>query len=284
MSDKALALYDEAIMPTTFDGMMAQAEVLAKSGLLPVEVKTGAAAAAIMLAGRELGIPPMQAFRTIYVVKGKVSLSAQLMAALIMRDGHSYELLENSNTRCAIKFTRHTGQQYVHEFTIEDAKRAGLANSNTWQSYPKAMLWSRCMSAGARAFMPDVIMGMYTPEELAGGDGIVVDDTGEVIDVIAKDVTAEPVHAEAPKPQPHWIDDEKVRGRFWQWTNHTMMLNNSEVYEALSEAVGHPIEHIHDYTGTMAECKAAIEAWAAKQQAEPQGDPGLNRYGDGEGE
>ena len=257
MSDKALALYDEAIMPTTFDGMMAQAEVLAKSGLLPVEVKTGAAAAAIMLAGRELGIPPMQAFRTIYVVKGKVSLSAQLMAALIMRDGHSYELLENSNTRCAIKFTRHTGQQYVHEFTIEDAKRAGLANSNTWQSYPKAMLWSRCMSAGARAFMPDVIMGMYTPEELAGGDGIVVDDTGEVIDVIAKDVTAEPVHAEAPKPQPHWIDNDAARKKFWQYTSDTLSLTNAQVYEALG------VTKMHDYTGTMAECKAALEEWVA---------------------
>jgi len=73
-------------------------------------------------------------------------------------------------------------------------------NGDNWQRYPKAMLWSRCMSAGARAFMPDVIMGMYTPEELAGGDGVVLDDDGEVIDVVAKDVTPEP-EPEAPKSE-----------------------------------------------------------------------------------
>ena len=45
MSENSLALYDEAIMPSTFDGMMKQADVLAKSGLLPQTVRTGAAAA-----------------------------------------------------------------------------------------------------------------------------------------------------------------------------------------------------------------------------------------------
>jgi len=265
MSENSLALYDEAIMPATFDGMMKQADVLAKSGLLPQTVKTGAAAAAIMLAGRELGIPPMQAFRTIYVVKGNISLSAQLMAALVLRAGHSYELLENSNTRCAIKFTRRGGATYTHEFTLEDAKRAGLANSNTWQSYPKAMLWSRCMSAGIRAYMPDVIMGMYTPEELAGGEGIVVDDTGEVIDVVAKEVTPEP-EPETPKSEKHWIDSAQVRGRFWAWCYNEMTLTEAQVYEALG------VDSVHKYEGTMQDAKADIEAYVESmaEQAEPE--------------
>jgi len=64
------ATRDEALLPTTFEGMLAQAEVLVKSGLLPRTVKTPAAAVAIMLTGRELGIPPMQSFRSIYVVDG----------------------------------------------------------------------------------------------------------------------------------------------------------------------------------------------------------------------
>ena len=284
MSENSLALYDEAIMPATFDGMMKQADVLAKSGLLPQTVRTGAAAAAIMLAGRELGIPPMQSFRTIYVVKGNVSLSAQLMAALVLRAGHSYELLENSNTRCAIKFTRRGGATYTHEFTLDDAKRAGLVNGDNWQRYPKAMLWSRCMSAGIRAYMPDVIMGMYTPEELAGGEGVVVDDTGEVIDVVAKDVTPEPVaKAEAPKVdnngrtplpegKPHWIENPKARAAFWAYTGGEKGLSNPQVYKALG------VESIHDYRYSMHDAKADIERWVDEQatqagddeQAEPE--------------
>lgn len=263
MSENSLALYDEAIMPTTFDGMMKQADVLAKSGLLPQTVKTGAAAAAIMLAGRELGIPPMQAFRTIYVVKGNVSLSAQLMAALIIKAGHSYELLENSNTRCSIKFTRRGGATYTHEFTIDDAKRAELVNGDNWRKYPKAMLWSRCMSSGARAFMPDVIMGMYTPEELTGDDGVVLDADGEIIDVVAKETTPEP---EPPKPEKHWIDSEQVRGRFWAYCYNTATLTEAQVYEALG------VDDIHEYAGTMQDARAAIEAYVENmaKQTEPE--------------
>jgi len=99
MSDDLPVLRDTAIMPQTFDEMMKQADVLVKSGLLPQEVKTPAAAVAIMLTGRELGIPPMQAFRSVYVVKGKPTLSAQLMGALILRAGHSYKIVESSNER-----------------------------------------------------------------------------------------------------------------------------------------------------------------------------------------
>jgi len=260
-----LALYDEAIMPQTFDGMLAQADILAKSGLLPQTVRTGAAAAAIMLAGRELGIPPMQSFRTIYVVKGNVSLSAQLMAALIIKAGHAYELVENSNTRCVIKYTRKSGATYTHEFTLEDAKRAGLVDGDNWRKYPKAMLWSRCMSAGARAFMPDVIMGMYTPEELAGGEGVVMDADGEVIDVVARTIEPEPVQqAEAPKPKPHWIDSHSVRGKFWGWAYNTMTLTEAQVYEALG------VERMHDYRGSMQDAKAAIEAYVARRAETPQ--------------
>jgi hypothetical protein len=198
---------DAVLMPQTFEQMMAQADVLVRSGLLPTEVKTAAAAVAIMMTGRELSIPPMQSFRSIYVVKGKPTLSAQLMGALIFRAGHSYRVVESTNERCAIEFTRKGhAQPYRHEFTIDDAKRAGLGGQ-TWQAYPKAMLFSRCMSAGARVAMPDVIAGMYTPEELAEPDAVVVDDTGEVIEIKAARVYQEPpafapVEKSEPKPEP----------------------------------------------------------------------------------
>ena len=192
-------------MPTTFEGMMAQAEILVRSGLLPVEIKTAAAAVAVMLTGRELGLGPMQSLRSIYIVKGKPSLSAQLMAALILRDGHAYKIIESTNSRCEIAFVRRGGQTYVHEFTVEDAKRAGLSQSQTWQAYTKAMLWSRCMSAGARAAMPDVLAGMYTPEELADPDTVIVGEGGEVIDVVSRVVEEPAANNKAehvPPPEP----------------------------------------------------------------------------------
>ncbi len=182
MDNGMIVRNDEALMPSTFEGVLKQAQVLVKSGILPVEIKTPEAAVAIMLMGRELNIPPMQAFRGIYVVKGKPTLSAQLMGALIFRAGHSYSIDTSTNTECRITFKRKTGETYTHTFTMADAAAAGLAGTGTWKEYPKAMLFSRCMSAGARAFMPDVIAGMYTPEELAEPNAVRVDaQTGEVV-------------------------------------------------------------------------------------------------------
>lgn len=177
--DTRLTIRDEALMPTTFDGLLKQAAVLVKSGMLPEAIKTPEAAVVIMLKGRELDIPPMQAFASIYVVKGKPTIGAQLMGALILRDGHSYHVEHLSDEGCVITFTRRGGKPYTHKFTIEDATKAGLLVNDTWKKYTKAMLFSRCMSAGARIAMPDVLAGMYTPEELS--ESVVVDaETGEI--------------------------------------------------------------------------------------------------------
>lgn len=251
-----MVVRDEAVMPTTFEGMLAQADVLVKSGLLPVEIKTPAAAVAIMLTGRELGIPTMQALRSIFIVKGKPTLSAQLMGALILRDGHQYKVIEASNTAAKIEFIRRNGQHYTHEFTLDDAKRAGLTGSDTYAKYPKAMLFSRCMSAGARIAMPDVLGGMYTPEEIAGADSVVLDEVGEVIDVKAT-VVAEPTHTDAPQPAA-WVSDPKALTRLWAWAGE-QGLSHDNVHEALG------VESVKQYTGSMAEAKQAILDWVAAQ-------------------
>jgi hypothetical protein len=56
-----------------------------KSGFLPTSINTPEKAVIIILKGRELGIPPMQAFSSIAVVNGKPTMSAELMLSLIYR-------------------------------------------------------------------------------------------------------------------------------------------------------------------------------------------------------
>lgn len=248
MSDDLPVLRDAAIMPQTFDEMMKQADVLVKSGLLPQEVKTPAAAAAIMLTGRELGIPPMQAFRSVYVVKGKPTLSAQLMGALIFRAGHSYRIVESTNERCVIEFRRRGAQNaYTHEFTMADAGKAGLSQSPTWKAYPKAMLFSRCMSAGARVAMPDVLAGMYTPEEIAEPGTVVFDEHGSVVAVMSEPSPEPP--KPAPKPEPPKAQGwnawpEKGQRLFWARARD-LGLSNEIVHR------GAGVVSMTEYAGTM---------------------------------
>jgi len=61
----------------------------------------------------------------------------------------------------------------------------------------------------------------------------------------------------AKKAEKHWIEDEKIRKRFWVWTRESLGLTDAEVHEALG------VESVKDYMGTMKEAKAAIEQWLA---------------------
>ena len=269
---------DEALMPATMDGMMKQAAALVKSGLLPPDVKTAEAALAIMLTGRELGIPPMQAFRSIYIVKGRPTLSAQLMGAMILKAGHTYQVVIADNATCSIKFTRRGGQSYTHTFTLADAKTAKLADGDTWSKYPKAMLFSRCMSAGARIAMPDVIAGMYTPEELSDPTTVQMDtETGEVLGTAhVVEGTPAPV-VEAPKPAaamndngkgqlPHWTKnaDERAAWDTWKLAAFPNLDGKAALLECkrlvgLTMGLGAPVDTLTKFPGDRQALQDAIE-------------------------
>ena len=185
-----LAVRDPVLVPS-WALMREQATVLHKSGFFPKSIQCPEAALAIMLAGRELGIGPMESLRSIYIVDGQTTISSGLMAAMIWDAGHAYNIDESTDTACQITFKRSNGQSYTHRFTHEDAKKAGLTGRTNWQKYEKAMLFNRCLSAGGRVFMPDVFRRMYTPEEM--GAPVTVSESGDVvIDVEATVVEDEP--------------------------------------------------------------------------------------------
>lgn len=151
-----------------------QSKAFLESGFLPSHIKTLAQAITIAWKGYELGVPPLQSFSSITVIKGKPCLSSELMLALI------YQRVKGANvtfvtapdkqaTECEIEMQRPGGKPQSFRFTIEDARKAGIITSNSaWEKYPAAMLRARAISAGARAVFPDAIMGCYTPEELGG--------------------------------------------------------------------------------------------------------------------
>lgn len=166
-----------------------QARVFIASRLLPDSITTPEAALTVMVKGWELGLPPMQALNGITVIKGKPTMSAELMAAVIYRD-HGDESLywvENTNERAVLRYKRRTAKQSgEYTYTIEDAKRAGLLSNQTWSKYPSAMLRARCISAVARLAFPDSIGGMYLPEEM----GTSVNEEGDVLTLPHIEATA----------------------------------------------------------------------------------------------
>ena len=51
-------------------------------------------------------------------------------------------------------------------WTIEMAKRIGLASRDNWRNYPRAMLRARVISEGVRTVYPGIAVGIYTVEEV----------------------------------------------------------------------------------------------------------------------
>lgn len=135
-------------------------------------IKTIEQALIIIWKARELGIPEVQAFTSIAVINGKPSITAELMLSLIYKNCKTADIVyEKTDTNvCIINARRKDSQNYSKfQFSIEDAKTAGLTGKGPWRQYPSAMLRARCISAMARALFPDCLSGcVYTVEELGG--------------------------------------------------------------------------------------------------------------------
>lgn len=162
--------------------VFALAKHLAKAkGFVPKNLlgDEGSIAAAI-LTGIELGLGPMEAMRSIHIIEGRPSMSADLMLARAIRAGIVVTWLKANATEARAKLQRPGFPPYEQSWTQQDAVTAGLWGKNTWAKYPAAMLRARCISAALRAYAPDVLgSGVYTPDEIHDGD--VIDAASEII-------------------------------------------------------------------------------------------------------
>jgi hypothetical protein len=169
---------DLAIIPDM--PVMELGSVLARSGYFN-DAREAAQAVVKVLAGRELGFGPIASMTGFYIVKGKISMSANLMGAAVKRSGrYDYRVLHQDGQLCEIEFyERVDGKRESigkSTFSLDDARKAGTQNLD---KFPRNMLFARAMSNGVKWFCPDVTGGpVYTPEEL----GEIVDgETGEIV-------------------------------------------------------------------------------------------------------
>lgn len=170
---------DALAIASQIDQLRGLGETLVKSGLLPASIKTAEAAVVIILKGRELGIPPMEALNSINVIQGKPTVSPQLMLALIYRSGQgSIQIIERSDVRSVVRAYRKGLPPQDFTFTLDDARRLGLAEKDNYRKQPAVMLQWRNVAAAARAVFPDIISGLYLPEEM--GAEVAVDDEGNM--------------------------------------------------------------------------------------------------------
>lgn len=165
------------IIPTAYRGNPANAFVAAE---------TGAA----------LGLEPLQSLASIAVINGRATLSADLMAAVIRRAGHTLRIVENSPESVTAILIRADDKTFKFEVTWDKNKamKAGLwGQRGPWSQYPAQMLRARAITEVARQGASEVLMGMiYSPEDF----NATITDTGEVVESqIVNDTPAKPTAA-----------------------------------------------------------------------------------------
>lgn len=162
-----------ALVP--FETMERMAATVAKSNLFGM--KTADQALALMCLAQAEGVHPMIAVRDYHIIDGRPALKADTMLARFLESGGAVEWHCMTDQKCDATFHHPRSLKPVRlDWTIERAATAGLSNKANWRGYARAMLRSRVIAEGVRSTNPSVIIGKYTPEELADGDVLIQRD------------------------------------------------------------------------------------------------------------
>lgn len=176
--------------------------MMAKSGFFD-DAKSAAQAGVKIMAGMELGIPPVAAVRGVYVLDGNTCLSSGLLAALIKQHPrYDYKVVEATDERAELAFFENGEKQGTASFSMEEARSIDhgskkLAQKDNWQNYPSDMCFSRALSRGRRRFCPDIGNGIYTPDEM----GAVTDRDGHVVEAEVVDESSGKANGTASVPE-----------------------------------------------------------------------------------
>ena len=268
---------NNALVLTTIDETYRMAKGLIMSGLLPKSIKTAEQAFAIITLGAELGFAAWQSMNSIDVIQGKPTLKPQAMLALIHRSGLA-EMVKIPNvdeiaksSAATVTMTRKGGMTHTETFTwamaelmetteyVDNQKRTvPMVQKYNWRTMPEIMMKWRAVSACARVVFPDVIMGMYTADEIDAdsvrvSDAIYPPDNSFALEAENAPVYETPAPDEQPDepPTPMSADDATELTK-WAKATHNM------TYKALCSALG--VETPLHYEGSYDDAVDAVNA------------------------
>lgn len=175
-------------------------EDLLASNALPSALDSKEKIMAVIQYGKELGMSELTALNSITLIKGKMVINSAMLGALLKQKGYEYIWTkdwevsdagtdhEKITTELEIMwYSKTLKRELSNKFrmTWKELVIAGVVESNpTYKKYPKAMMRSRAMTAAVRAIAPEILLGMYTIEEISDSDPNVKlkvnEDTGEI--------------------------------------------------------------------------------------------------------
>lgn len=138
-----------------------------KKAASPLEVYT------ILALGQQLGMTHTMAMQSICIVNGRLSIYGDGALALCRASGKFDEeafeekLVGDGDNLKAICTVRRlpNGKPVTREFSLAEAKKAGLLSKDNWRNYERRMLQMRARAWAIRDAFTDILCGMCIAEE-----------------------------------------------------------------------------------------------------------------------
>ena len=178
------------------------ARALATTAFVPATMRNPGDATAAILMGDELGLTPLAALRSIYVVHGAPALYARTMVALAQSRGHQV-WTETSSDQSVTVCGQRRGSTHVEKstWTLARATKAGYTGNKKYASNPQEMLYSKAAAEVCRKIAADVLAAVpYTVEDIELAEPATVTVVREPGPRTVKRRAPEPVEPELPEP------------------------------------------------------------------------------------
>jgi hypothetical protein len=167
-NNASLSVYGKINDP--IQAMQVMGEMIAGSGMFGcTKTEQGMVLAMQCLAE---GKAPLELAKTYHIIEGKLTMRADAMLGRYLASGGKVKWTERSDKRVAATWIC-DGNEVEIAVTIEEMTKNGVALGNNgklktnWQRFPRQMLTARNISEAIRLLMPQIVAGIYTPEEVS---------------------------------------------------------------------------------------------------------------------
>lgn len=175
-----------------FEDAQRIAKALASSTLIPQQFQGQAGYANCLVAlniSRRMGMDPLMVMQNLHIIHGRPSWSSQFIIGLVNGCGRfsplRYDITGKGDTlACAAVATEHATGEVLRgpEVTMAMAKKEGWAtkSGSKWLTMPDLMIRYRAAAFWGRLYIPELLVGIQTQEEVLDVEPVTVSTEPEL--------------------------------------------------------------------------------------------------------
>ncbi len=266
----------EVVSQSQLQEQMNYSRALADSTIIPDSYRGNPANILIAMDfGRSMGLSPAESLYRINVIKGKPTMSAELIASSVRKAGHKL-WVEKDPEKISVTafiqrkddpdhiFSETRDATWAHSMGLDRPDRNG--NPSNYQKQPMTMLKWRAITAVAREACSEALYGVaYSPDEMMDDPTVHVEDVQE-----------EKLKSQWPEPETveaeivDETDGEKNRKALLaglhdvkeQWLSMFSSASKTDFNNELRRIVGR--QDVAPQNITLTECETAMQAFKAQ--------------------